>query len=428
MRILLTEGSSLSARQTISALGWAGHSLDVCDPRPLLCLGRYSRHVRRTLCCPSFTADPEGYLRFLKQRLLAERYDVLFPVHDQVYLLSRFRDRFGNLAGLAVPEFAALQRLQSKAEFLLVLEELKLAHPPTIVARTRLEAEKACAYPCYIKLSYSTAGCGVWLVRNDQERNAVLKHLESAGHLEGKSEILVQQPAPGVLGVVQAVFQRGRLVGGHCYQARALGVGGSARARVGAWHPGVLDELARLGAHLGWNGALTLDYLWDESNHQARYIDANPRIGETLNATLSGVNLSDLLVQVSLNRTVEALSASRPGVRTHALFMSLLFLAQQGATRRQLLAELYRAMRKRGIYAESQDELTRLADDPESLIPFLFLVTELLASPQAAISRITRTVANYALSEQAARKIQHLGERATLMTAGAHARRLQLTE
>jgi predicted ATP-grasp superfamily ATP-dependent carboligase len=333
---------------------------------------------------------------------------VLFPVHDQVYLLSRFQDRFRGLAGLAVPEFAALQRLQSKAVFLRLLDELNLAHPPTILVRTGSQLQKARAYPYYIKLSYSTAGCGVWLVRNADERDAVLKRLQAAGLLDGNTDILVQQAAPGVLGVVQAVFQRGRLVGGHCYQARALGVGGSARARVGTRHPGVLEESARLGAHLHWHGALTLDYLWDETNHQARYIDANPRIGETLNATLSGVNLSDLLVQVSLNQTVDAPLTWRPGVRTHGLFMGLLFLAQQGATRRQLLAELYRAVRGRDIYAESQDELTRASDDPQSLIPFLFLVSELLLRPRAASARITRTVENYALSESAVRRIRTL--------------------
>ena len=43
-RVLVSEGSSLSAREAITALGMAGHRVGVCDPDPL-CLGRFSRFV-----------------------------------------------------------------------------------------------------------------------------------------------------------------------------------------------------------------------------------------------------------------------------------------------------------------------------------------------------------------------------------------------
>src|SRR5437868_10623342 len=113
VRVLLTEGSSLSARQTLYALSYAGAHIDVCDPAPHSCLARYSRLVGNCYRCPSFTADPLGYLEFLKEHTRAQAYDVLFPVHDQVYLLARCRHLFKGTVGLAVPQFAALERLQS---------------------------------------------------------------------------------------------------------------------------------------------------------------------------------------------------------------------------------------------------------------------------------------------------------------------------
>src|SRR5207302_1501443 len=114
----------------------------------------------------SFTADPAGYLQFLIERLDAEPYDVLLPVHDQVFLLARFRDRFGERVGLAVPTFEAVEQLQSKASFLRILDELGLPHPPTVLVQGHQELAKAATYPCYVKLAYGTAGRGVWLVRN----------------------------------------------------------------------------------------------------------------------------------------------------------------------------------------------------------------------------------------------------------------------
>src|SRR5207248_392465 len=187
------EGSSLSARQTLYALGRAGHIIDVCDPDSSFCLARFSRYVAALHRCPPFAADPAGYLQFLQERLDAGRYDVLLPVHDQAYLAARFRDALARRVGLAVPDFAAVERVQSKAAFLEVLDELGLPHPPTQLAHTRAELEAAVSYPCYVKAPYSTAGRGVWLVHDSAEMSRTADRLEAAGLLGG-GPILVQQP------------------------------------------------------------------------------------------------------------------------------------------------------------------------------------------------------------------------------------------
>jgi hypothetical protein len=408
LKVLLTEGSSLSARQAVFALGRLGHVVDVCDPQPFWCLARYSRYVRACHRCPPFAADPAGYLDCVRDLLRTGRYDVLLPTHDQVFLLARFRDQIARSAALAVPEFASVERLQSKAGLLRVLDEVGLPYPRTVLARTRQEVVAACTGSCYVKLPYSTAGQGVWFVQTPDESRRVADRLEQIGGWAADFEVLVQQPAPGVLGVVQSVFQRGRLVGGHCYQARALGVGGSARARVSAAHPLVLEQVAALGAHLSWHGALTLDYLWEPATGRASYIDANPRLGETINATLSGVNLAQLLLDVAVDRPLAGVAVGRAGVRTHSVAMTLLARAGAGASRPQLLAELGRACSGRGLYANSRDELTRPTEDPLSIVPAAFLCLRLLLNPAAAGTLVGRAVDNYALSEAAARAIRRL--------------------
>jgi predicted ATP-grasp superfamily ATP-dependent carboligase len=409
IRVLLTEGSSLSARQTLYALSYTGAEVDVCDPAPHSCLARFSRLVGNCYRCPSFTADPQGYLEFLQEHTRAGAYDVLFPVHDQVYLLARCRQLFKGRVALAVPEFAALERLQSKAHLVRLLAELGLPYPPTVLVRTRLEVQRVQSFPYYVKLAYSTAGRGVWLVHDRAERDRIADKLEDDGWLDGDREILVQRPATGVLRVVQCVFQHGRLVAGHCYQARALGVGGSARARVSVSDPCVMKQMAALGAHLRWHGALTLDYIWDPGTGQPAYIDANPRIGETLNATLSGVNLCAALVQVALEAPIPAFSPSRQGTRTHSAVMALLAGAERGASRASLVVELCRSLMHLGFYARSQDEMTRPRDDPPSLIPALWLAGQVLLDPREATAVIVGAVDNYALSEPAARVIRQLG-------------------
>ncbi len=60
-----------------------------------------------------------------------------------------------------------------------------------------------------------------------------------------------------------------------------------------------------LGGRLGWHGALSMGYIVDRTG-QPWYIDSNPRLAEPGNALVSGINLPDLLVRVSLGEQGEA--------------------------------------------------------------------------------------------------------------------------
>ena len=71
LRVLVSEGSSTSAREAITILGLSGHHVEVCDPSPW-CLSRFSRFVRKFHRCPGLRDDPAGYLAFIEQ-LLADR-------------------------------------------------------------------------------------------------------------------------------------------------------------------------------------------------------------------------------------------------------------------------------------------------------------------------------------------------------------------
>ena len=192
------------------------------DPDPQ-CQCRFSSYVRRFIRSPSFSKQPAEFLRFLESLLRRERYDVLLPTHEQVYLLSRFRDALAPRVGLALPEFAALERLQNKAHFSRLLTELELPQPQTVVVQRREELDRPWRFPFYLKLAHSTAGGGVFLIEDADALRGRVVELEAKGLLTGKSEVLVQQPARGVLSTGQAVFNRGQMIGIHCFEARAPG-------------------------------------------------------------------------------------------------------------------------------------------------------------------------------------------------------------
>lgn len=406
MRILFSEGSSTSARQSISALGPLGYEIEICDPDPL-CLCRFSRYTQYFHRCPSCTRQPRDYLQFMAGLLREQHFDVLLAVHDQVFLLAKYRDELLRHVGLAVPPLASVAELQSKICFAQRLDRLKLPQPEYAVFDQIADLQAHQRFPCFVKREFSTAGRGVWQIESSVQMQTLgeqLMHEESAR----ASRYLVQQPAQGEYCVIQTVFQHGRLAAAHCYTLRARGVGGSAQARLSIWHPDVVRDTEALGAALQWHGALHMEYFYDPATARYEYLEANPRIGETMNATRSGVNLCEALVQVSLGQTPPPLKPSRPGVRTHSLMMSLLGAAERGADRRALAAEICQALRHEGVYEDSYEELTRWDDDPLSLIPTLAVAGRLLWRPSLGQQIIGRAVANYSLDEAALRRVMEL--------------------
>jgi predicted ATP-grasp superfamily ATP-dependent carboligase len=397
--ILLAEGSSLSARQTITALGQRGYTLDICDPNPL-CISRFSRFVRHYSRCPVAGTDPLGYLEFMLRHLSLNHYDVLLPVHEQSFLFAKVRDQLPDGVHTALAPFDAFLEVQGKVAFARLMQRLSLPQPTTHIVRSRAELEVLDHFPCYLKTDYSTAGQGVWRVTDKGERDRAALTLERQGLLGGTHELVVQQEASGVLCQAQAVFTHGHLLAVHCTQTRGVSVGGGHAARMGVDHPPVRDHLVMLGRALKWHGPLALDYLFDEATGTPTYIECNPRLVEPMNATLSGVNLADLTVRVALGEEgVSAISNSRQlGIRSHSLMALLLGVADHGASRWEVLHTIEEDLRGRGIFANSREDLTPLRSDPLSLIPLGVVTGQLLLHPRAAHHIATGAVNAYSLS------------------------------
>lgn len=406
LRILLSEGSSLSARQTITALGEAGYLLDVCDPNPL-CITRFSRFIRHCYRCPAVGTDPLGYLAFVLEHLRQQPYAVLLPVHEQAFLFAKVRDRLPIGVGVALAPFDAFVQVQGKVAFARLMQGLGLPQPPTYIVRSREELEAACRFPCYLKTDYSTAGQGVWRITERGERDRVVFALQQQGWLDGTHELVVQEEAHGVLCQAQAVFAHGLLLAAHCTQTRGVSVGGGHAARMGVDHASVRDHLATLGQVLRWHGPLALDYLFNEATGSPTYLECNPRLVEPMNATLSGVNLADLTVRVALGEEgiASEMVGGLFGIRSHSLLAILLGIADHGGSRRDLLRAIREDLLGRGLFARSREDLTPVSMDPPSLIPLGVVAGQLLLRPRAAHSISTSTINAYSLTAAAVETI-----------------------
>jgi predicted ATP-grasp superfamily ATP-dependent carboligase len=380
LRVLLSEGSSTSAREAITVLGLAGHMVEVCDPSPV-CLGRFSRFVSKFHRCPGLRDDPAGYLSFV-EKLLAERpFDVLLPIHEQGFVFARVKGRLETRAGLALPAFESYRTAHSKAGFSRLLDELRLPQPATRIVTSPAELRAAIRFPCVVKTAIGTASRGIWFVRNEAALTMALQELGAKDAFAG--EVLVQDLVPGTTEKAQAIFSHGKLLGFHAYRQIAAGAGGGEAIKQSVRRPKLRADIATIGERLGWQGALSVDIILPEAGSHL-FIDCNPRLVEPMSAYLAGLDLVDLLLRISCGETPSASPESREDVRTHLTMQALLGCAARGGTRRGIFRECVRVAAGRGPYANSIEELTPVRRDGISAVPLAMIALALLANPKLA--------------------------------------------
>src|SRR5882757_238162 len=382
LRVLVSEGSSTSAREAITILGLSGHHVEVCDPSPW-CLSRFSRFVRKFHHCPGLRTNPAGYLAFVERLIETGGFDVLLPTHEQGFLFARVRQRLEGRIGLALPGFENYRTAHSKAALSRLLNQLKLPQPPTEIVKCAQALREAIRFPAVVKTSVGTASRGIWFVRHADDLEDALRDLAASDAFA--DEVLVQDLIAGATEKAQSVFCRGRMLGFHAYRQVAPGVGRGEAIKQSVNRPQVRGYLEAIGQRLDWHGALSVDTIMPHDDATPLLIDCNPRLVEPMNAYRSGVDLVGMLLGLSLAETPVALAESREGVLTHLAMQALLGAASRGGTRFDIIRECAQLAAVSGPYAGSSEELTPVGLDWFSGVPLVVTISILLASPAFAI-------------------------------------------
>ena len=92
MRVLLSDGSGLTARQVATQLAAAGHTVEVLTP-DRFALTRFTRHVAAVHEVPAYGADPLRWLEAALAVLSGAKFDVLLPTQEQAAVLSLSAER-----------------------------------------------------------------------------------------------------------------------------------------------------------------------------------------------------------------------------------------------------------------------------------------------------------------------------------------------
>ncbi len=394
IKILFSEGSSLTAREFLSVLGPCGHWIEIVDSNPV-CICRFSRWTKRVHRCPRPSTDPLGYLETVNGLLADGAFDVLLPTHEQAWLFAVARHALNPRGRIAVASAEAFSRVQSKIDFARLLDEVGLPQPKWGIVDSPKDLD-AWLPPFYLKAPFSTAGVGVRCVTQTSGSKASFQSLR---HISHASPLMVQAAARGEYGQVQALFDHGRLIAAHTSAQTAVGIGPSAAGRVSVDHAFARRDVAKLGEHLHWHGGLTLDYLFH--GRDRAYIECNPRTVEPANAAASGVDLPGLQLALSLGEHPKEMPVGQAGVRTHSALAILLGAAAYGGTRRAVLAECLRLVLHQKPGKHSREGLTPVLHDLPSALPLISVAGLVLLSPQFARRISDSSIQVYSVTPEA---------------------------
>ncbi len=390
MRILLSDGSGLTARQCATRLSSAGHIVEALAPDPL-CLCRFTHHVTRLHRVPAYGTDPFEWLSVAVEVYQAGHFDVLFPTQEQVAVLS-WAKSWLDATGVAtvVPPFAALAAVQDKISASATLHRLGILQP-----ETSLDIEGWVHFPAFVKEPIGTASEGVRRVSTSRELR------EAAG---GRT-VVIQAAIDGPLAMCQSVFDHGSLVAFHANERTGEGASGGASHKRSIYLPDVRHAFEVLGGNLEWHGALSADVILGQAGPVL--IDVNPRLVEPQNAYHSGVDLVGPMLRLVADGHPAGQPDGRAGVDTHQLLLAILGAAEHGKGRRAVMTELIHAAAKSHDYAGSSEELTPIPHDLRTMIPVAMAAAATLVAPRSWSWFSSGSVSNYALSEDGWRLILH---------------------
>jgi hypothetical protein len=385
MRILLTDGSGLTARQVAGRLAGRGHTVDALAPDPF-CLCRFTRHVGRIRPVPPFGAGPMAWLDAALEAYVEGGFDVLFPTHEQVALLAAVPDPLRR-AGVvtAVPTFDALASVQDKASALRTLDALGIPQPPGAVGCRGWHR-----FPAFVKEPIGTASARVRRVDSVDDLTPVER--ESA-------DLVVQAAVEGPLAMCQSVFDHGSMVAFHANLRVGEGANGGASRKCSIELPEARSWMEVLGSGLAWHGALSADVIVTATG--VVFIDVNPRLVEPNNAWCAGVDLVGAVLDVATGHPPGLQGPDLPGVATHQLLLAVLGAAQHTRGRRAVAKELMDGWRHRGSYAGSLEELTPIRGDPRAAIPLALAAAATLVRPASWEWFVSASVQNYSLTASA---------------------------
>jgi len=300
MTVLVLDGHSRAALETLQSLGRAGVQIDLAAEAQD-CLAMHSRYVSRKLQQPS---QGQNFQAWLREQDKLRHYTLIVPATEASLLCLRQLDETDPLRHKAViPDDAALDVALDKEKTWRLAHQLGVPTPAGTLLSTLAEIRHAQTFPLVLKPTHSKVmvdgilrTLAVAVVKNESERQEQLRRWLPVAPVQ-------QQKYVSGRGIgVEFLFNRGKKIW-HFAHERAHEyplTGGASSYRRSIDPPqAMLHDAEKLLAALNWHGVAMVEFKMN-ANGQYWLMEINPRLWGSLALSIdSGVDFPLGLLQIA---------------------------------------------------------------------------------------------------------------------------------
>lgn len=228
--------------------------------------------------------------------------DIILPVEEAtIRLIAQYSDEVKSIAALPpIPTPELMDIIPNKWLLADLLKKENIPHPPTLLYQSDKSHEQHLAslkFPVLVKPLEGFGGVGI---RYFNELSELTHYLENEGHPE---RFIIQSFIHGHDIDCSVLCQNGEIL---AYTIQKALIPGKKRFEPAAsieflYHERVYEVIQRLMRILNWSGVAHIDMRYDESDHEPKIVEINPRYwGSLVGSLVAGINFPYLACLTSM--------------------------------------------------------------------------------------------------------------------------------
>jgi len=378
MSVIITHARVRSALAATRSLGKRGIEVITAD-YTYPSTSFFSKYSSSYFVYPSYKQAPRQFIECLKHYIQRKGIDVLMPISEETYVISKYKNIFDGMVKVPVAEYDKIAKANNKRYLMRFADEIGVNTPQTYTINCIEElgkVSKKIEYPAVIKLVEGRGAAGVRYVYSEEELLAKYKEVVQKFNLNPFNYPLIQEYIPGTGYGVSMLFNNGepRAIFTHRRIREYPITGGPSTARISVRHAKMEKYATMLLKELEWHGVAMVEFKLDERTKEPVLMEINPRFWGSLNqAICAGVDFPYLLYTMATEGDVKPVFTYKIGVKTRWMIGDLRALVDYIRTekRTEVLKDFFRL---NGQYYDDIDLNDPLPIIVEIMIPIKNLV------------------------------------------------------
>ena len=378
MSVIITHARVRSALAATRSLGKRGIEVITAD-YTYPSTSFFSKYSSSYFVYPSYKQAPRQFIECLKHYIQRKGIDVLMPISEETYVISKYKNIFDGMVKVPVAEYDKIAKANNKRYLMRFADEIGVNTPQTYTINCIEElgkVSKKIEYPAVIKLVEGRGAAGVRYVYSEEELLAKYKEVVQKFNLNPFNYPLIQEYIPGTGYGVSMLFNNGepRAIFTHRRIREYPITGGPSTARISVRHAKMEKYATMLLKELEWHGVAMVEFKLDERTKEPVLMEINPRFWGSLNqAICAGVDFPYLLYTMATEGDVKPVFTYKIGVKTRWMIGDLRALVDYIRTekRTKVLKDFFRL---NGQYYDDIDLNDPLPIIVEIMIPIKNLV------------------------------------------------------